>query len=330
MNPGLQRLATAAAMVALCVIVLGAFVRLSHAGLGCPDWPGCYGHLTWPGEVSEVVTANETFPERPVESHKAWKEMVHRYLAGILVLLVIAINVAAWKLARRGLDHRFLAGFILALILFQAALGMWTVTLKLLPIVVMGHLLGGLATFALLFWLSLRARIQGHFDPNLSMRRVRPWIIAGLAVLIVQITLGGWTSANYSALACPDFPTCQGSFWPQADFFQGFSPRREIGVDYEGGVLDLAARVAIHLAHRIGAIITLLVLSLLAIRLVRTTAVPRSGAVLLGLVIAQFSLGIFNIVHALPLANAVAHNAIAAVLLAQMIWLLHRSTSRRH
>ena len=154
MNPGLHRLAIVAAFLALVVIVLGAYVRLSHAGLGCPDWPGCYGQLTWPAQADEIVQANEAFPERPVESGKAWKEMVHRYLAGILVLLVVAINYLAWKSAPRTRDARPMAALLLALILFQAALGMWTVTLKLLPLVVMGHLMGGLATFALLLWLA--------------------------------------------------------------------------------------------------------------------------------------------------------------------------------
>jgi cytochrome c oxidase assembly protein subunit 15 len=260
-----------------------------------------------------------------VESHKAWKEMVHRYLAGSLVLLVVAINVYAWKY-RPG--QRLLAAAVLALILFQAALGMWTVTLKLLPIVVLGHLAGGLATFVLLLWLSLRTRVRDQYNPAPSLSRLRPWLLAGLVVLILQITLGGWTSANYSALACPDFPTCQGSFWPPADFVDGFSPRREIGVDYEGGVLDLDARVAIHLAHRIGAVITMLVLALVAIWLLRASETPLSGAVLLALLTTQFSLGILNIVHALPLANAVAHNAVATLLLAQMVWLVDRATPR--
>ena len=143
MSLGIHRLAIAATIVAFCVIILGAYVRLSHAGLGCPDWPGCYGHLTWPKATSEVATANKTFPERPVESHKAWKEMVHRYLAGTLVLLVITINFLSWRTVKRQSGQRFLAGLILALIIFQAALGMWTVTLKLMPVVVMGHLLGG-------------------------------------------------------------------------------------------------------------------------------------------------------------------------------------------
>lgn len=329
MNPGLHRLAAAAAIVAFCVIVLGAFVRLSHAGLGCPDWPGCYGHLTWPAAAEEISQANQSFPERPVENHKAWKEMVHRYLASTLVLLVFVINFLAWKPSYRWSEQRLLSGLILALILFQAALGMWTVTLNLLPIVVMGHLLGGLATFGLLVWLFNRSKINGYFEPNMAMRKMRPWIVAGLIMLIIQISLGGWTSANYSALACPDFPTCLGSIWPQADFAQGFNPEREVGVNYEGGVLDPGARVAIHLAHRIGAVLTVLILAIVSLRLMRTTAMPRSGAVLLVLVAAQFCLGIMNIIYALPLANAVAHNGVATLLVAQLVWLLHQATPRR-
>ena len=276
-----------------------------------------------------MTTANEAFPDRPVESHKAWKEMVHRYLAGALVLLVLAINFLVFRPANPWRRHRFIAGFILALIIFQAALGMWTVTLKLLPLVVLAHLLGGLATFALLLWLALRSRTPHYFDPNLAMRAVRPWIITALVVLIGQIVLGGWTSSNYSALACPDLPTCQGEYWPPADFRAGFTPQREVGLDYEGGVLDLKARVAIHLAHRIGAVLTLVILCVVAFRLMQTTTIPRAGAVLLILVITQFSLGLLNIVHALPLVNAVAHNAVAALLLAQLIWLLHRATRLR-
>jgi cytochrome c oxidase assembly protein subunit 15 len=259
--------------------------------------------------------------------------MLHRYLAGSLVLLVVILNILAWKQwkdDRRQTRQRLLAGLVLGLILFQAALGMWTVTLKLLPIVVMGHLLGGFATFALLQWLSLRLRIPQNYQPGKSIRKARPWIVFGLAVLIIQIMLGGWTSANYAALACPDFPTCQGSFWPASDFSGGINIRHEIGVDYEGGVLDHADRVAIHMMHRIGAVITLLVLVLVSIRLMRKTVMHRGGAVLLILVICQFSLGLLNVLLSLPLPNAVAHNGVAALLMAQLIWLLHRCTPRRY
>lgn len=326
MSSSLHRLALTAALIAFTVILLGAFVRLSHAGLGCPDWPGCYGQLTWPVESHELTEANQAFPERPVESGKAWKEMVHRYLAGALVLLVLAINVLAWKSASAGKHLRWLAGVLLAMILFQAALGMWTVTLKLLPLVVMGHLMGGLATFSLLLWLSWRTRPRPLPGSNEPFRRLRPAIIVALLVLVIQLMLGGWTSANYSALACPDFPTCQGQIWPDANFTDGFVLWREIGVDYEGGVLDLQSRVAIHMAHRTGALVTLLVLGSLVIALIRQPAARKAGWVLGGLLLAQITLGIQNVVLYLPLANAVAHNGMGALLLAAMLWLLYRSS----
>jgi cytochrome c oxidase assembly protein subunit 15 len=329
MSPALHRLAVIAAIVAFAVIVLGAWVRLSHAGLGCPDWPGCYGHLTWPDETHEIARANEVFPHRPVEQHKAWKEMVHRYLAGSLVLLVVAINVVAWRRRNRAARARGLAAGLLALILFQAALGMWTVTLQLLPIVVMGHLLGGLATFSMLLWLAWRTGWAGPTDRARSLAAVRGLILTGLAVLAVQIALGGWTSANYAALACPDLPTCQGQWWPEADFANGFTLWREIGVNYELGILDQPARTAIHLTHRAGAVVTFLLLTYLAIRLLTAPATRGAGAVLLILVVGQVTLGVLNVALFLTLPNAVAHNAVAALLLAQMLWLTYQSRPGR-
>jgi cytochrome c oxidase assembly protein subunit 15 len=323
-NDSLHRLAVIAAVVAFVVIVLGAWVRLSHAGLGCPDWPGCYGQLTWPVESHEIARAEQAFPERPVETHKAWKEMVHRYLAGALVLLVLAINILAWRRPGVGSGLRLLTGLLLAFILFQAALGMWTVTLKLKPIVVMAHLLGGLTTLCLLLWLSWRS--SGRAQARRTARRFRPLVLTGLAVLVVQLALGGWTSANYAALACPDFPVCQGSWWPETDFGEAFVLWREIGVDYEGGVLDLPSRTAIHLAHRIGAVVVLSVLGLLVLRLLLDPTLRREGALLGVLLFTQIALGILNVLLYLPLANAVAHNAVGALLLATMLWLAWRST----
>lgn len=327
MDSSLHRLARLAAVVTFAVIVLGAFVRLSDAGLGCPDWPGCYGQLTWPTEADEVQQANQSYPERPVEINKAWKEMVHRYLAGALVLLVAAINFLAWKRGEPG-RIRALAGLLLALILFQAALGMWTVTLKLLPVVVMGHLLGGLATFSLLIWLALDTAPRRADTAPDDIRRWRPLIAAGLIVLVIQLALGGWTSANYAALACPDFPTCQGELWPDANYSEGFVLWREIGVDYEGGVLDLRSRVAIHMAHRVGAVVTATVLGVLSLALLFGPRTRRAGAVLGGLLLVQVTLGVQNVLLQLPLANAVAHNGVGALLLAAMLWLLHRSSAR--
>ena len=329
MNPALHRVAVIAAVVAFAVIVLGAYVRLSHAGLGCPDWPGCYGQLTWPVESHEVAKANDAFPERPVEYDKAWKEMVHRYLAGALVLLVVAINVLAWRPGYRGADLRGLAAALLGLILFQAALGMWTVTLKLKPIVVMAHLLGGLATFSMLLWLVWRSGRAGMAQSVRSLASLRGLILTGLTVLVLQIALGGWTSANYAALACPDLPACHGQWLPEVDMADGFTLWREIGVDYEGGVLDPPARTAIHLTHRAGAVVTFLLLGYLGIRLLAARPGRRNGVVLLVLLVTQVTLGILNVALFLPLPNAVAHNGVAALLLAQMLWLAFRSKNRR-
>jgi len=328
MNRAFHRLAVIAAILAFCVIVLGAWVRLSHAGLGCPDWPGCYGQLTWPDAASEVHLANEAFPDRPVESDKAWKEMVHRYLAGTLVLLVVALNGLAWR-NRNTAQLRLRTGILLGLILFQAALGMWTVTLKLLPVVVMGHLLGGMATLALLVWI-IHGNLKPRGDfPGPLPRATRSLIITALAVLILQIALGGWTSSNYAALACPDFPACQGQVWPETNFSEGFVIWREIGVDFEGGVLDLPSRTAIHMAHRIGAVFTLLVMILAAAKLIRNSSLQRSGFMLISLVSLQFLLGILNVVLHLPLANAVAHNGVAALLLVVLTGLLYRTSPGR-
>lgn len=332
MNLSIHRLARIAAVVAFCVVVLGAWVRLSHAGLGCPDWPGCYGQLTWPGAAEEITAANQAFPDRPVDVGVAWKEMVHRYLAGALVLLVVGLNVLAWRpKSSMRTDHRTFRGIttsLLILILFQAALGMWTVTLKLLPIIVMAHLLGGFATLALLAWLVFRSGRQAVGVTGWAFRSRRGLITAAMVVLVVQIALGGWVSANYAALACPDFPTCQGQAWPEADFSEAFVLWREVGVDYEGGVLDLRARTAIQLSHRVGAAVTFAVLLVLAFRLFASPVSRPSGLLLLAAASTQVALGIMNVLLHLPLAIAVAHNAMAALMMVILVWLLHRSSRR--
>ncbi|MBT8071058.1 MAG: COX15/CtaA family protein [Gammaproteobacteria bacterium] len=329
-NRNMHRLAMFAAIVTFCVIVLGAWVRLSHAGLGCPDWPGCYGQLTWPEAVQEIESANQAFPERPVETDKAWREMVHRYLAGGLMLLVFAMNWLSWRGPRSCRRFRPLTTTLLILIVFQALLGMWTVTLKLKPIIVMAHLLGGLTSFSLILWLVFSSGRQYADKPNIRIRRMRGAIIFAIVVLALQISLGGWTSANYAALACADVPMCNGQWWPETNFREGFVLWREIGVNYEGGILDQPSRVAIHLTHRIGAIVTLLVLSLLAFRLMKIPRLRGGGQLLLALLLLQFTLGILNVALYLPLPNAVAHNAGAALLLATLLSLLNRTSYRAY
>lgn len=263
------RLALIATVLALCVVVLGAFVRLSHAGLGCPDWPGCYGHLGVPKTEQQVQLANELYPERPVEAHKAWKEMIHRYFAGILGLLVFSLSFIAWRNRHNPDQAVKLPLFLSVLIIFQALLGMWTVTIKLKPVIVMLHLMGGMATLSLLWWLTLRhTKLLARWRERVVQpERLKKFALAGLLIVVLQIMLGGWTSANYAALHCTDFPTCQGEWWPQTDFGEAFTLWHGIGPDYEGGIMSNTARVTVHFTHRFGALVTFLYLGTLGVLL---------------------------------------------------------------
>ena len=326
-TPGFRRLAALAAATALIVVVFGAFVRLSNAGLSCPDWPTCYGRLAWPKHEADIARANEAFPERPVESHKAWREQVHRFLAGGLIVATFALAGWAWRRRReRGQPWKvpIAASF---LIVFQALLGMWTVTWKLKPIVVMAHLLGGMATFALLVWTWTRARAEA---PPVAPGRLGTLVGIGLALLAFQVALGGWTSSNYAAWACgTDFPKCLDQWWPATDFREAFVLWRGIGVDYEGGVLDGPARVAIQLAHRAFALVLAVYLIVLAHYCLRRAPLRRDGVVLLVLLAAQLALGIANVMAGLPLWIATLHQAGAALLLAQLVAMLARNYNPR-
>lgn len=317
-----RRLCLLATLVALCVIVMGAWVRLSHAGLGCPDWPGCYGHLTVEDAVENAAHANAAFPERPLEPEKALKEMIHRYFASGLGLLILAIAVLAWWNRRDPAQPMRLPGLLVALVVFQGLLGMWTVTLLVKPLIVTAHLVGGLTTMSLAWWLALGADRTAGPPAEPGLRRLA---VTGLAVLALQIMLGGWVSTNYAALACPDFPTCQRSFWPDMDFRDAFILWRGLGIDYEGGVLDHPARVAIHFVHRIGAVVTALVLGLLAFRALRTgqsRAVRLAGGALAALLCLQWTIGPVMVLKALPLPLATAHNGVAALLVLAVVALL--------
>lgn len=316
-----NRLALIAVYLTFVVIVLGAWVRLTDAGLGCPDWPGCYGHLTWPQDESALARAEQVRPERNVDVGSAIREMVHRYAAGILGLIVLALAVLAWRRRQQPGQPVLLPIALLVLIIFQAALGAWTVTMLLKPAIVLAHLAGGMLTFSLLVWLYLKTRVR-QARPNLPQRRLRWPLSIALGVLIVQILLGGWVSTNYAALSCPDFPTCMGQWWPEADFEEGFTLWRGVGVDYEGGILDHDARVAIHLSHRIGALFVVTVFAWLLWQLFRTPGMGAPGTVLAVLLSVQISFGILNVVLGLPLWIAVAHNGMAALLLGCMVWLL--------
>lgn len=330
-----RRLALAGVVLALVVVVMGAWVRLSAAGLGCPDWPGCYGHFTAEDAARNVDAINQAFPDRPFEYHKAVKEMVHRYFASGLGLVILAL--AGLAIANRK-DPEQAVGLPIALVvlvILQGLLGMWTVTLLLKPLIVVLHLLGGLATLSLLAWLAMRPRTvhqrpsQQAVVPAQAGTRapgiVRKLAVIGLAALVLQIALGGWTSSNYAALACPDFPTCQNELWPPMDVADAFVLWRGLGIDYEGGVLDHPARVAIHFTHRLGAIVAALVLGFLSIAAFRASPpgpVRTAAAVLAVVLVCQLVLGPLMVVRGLPLTLATAHNGVAGLLLLAVIRLL--------
>ena len=372
----LRGLSLLAAVFALGLVMFGAFVRLSNAGLSCPDWPTCYGQATWPQHAQAVAHADAAFPDRPYEAHKAWREQVHRFLAGTLGVMVLGLALlASWR--KRSARLAVIVGAVfaacgvalyirgehgwssllavcaialpliaairlhrpgawkvsilaLAVIIFQAMLGMWTVTLLLKPVVVMGHLLGGITTFALLAYAALR--FAGVAAPDDRMADLRKLVVFGIVLLFCQIALGGWTSANYAALACGygpgSFPQCLGQWAPPTDFHEGFVLWRGIGVNYEGGVLDMAARSAIQIAHRIGALLVFCYLGWLSHK------VARRGLRVFGIAIAvalvsQVLLGISNVHFGLPLLVATAHNGVAALLLFTLLATLAR-TQRQH
>ncbi|NJN46095.1 MAG: heme A synthase [Candidatus Competibacteraceae bacterium] len=325
-----QRITLIATVLALGVVVLGAYVRLSDAGLGCPDWPGCYGRLGVPESEGHIEQANAAYPERPVEVGKAWKEMIHRYFAGILGVLILALAVMAWKRRHEPEQPVVLPLFLLALVIFQALLGMWTVTLLLKPVVVMAHLLGGLTTLALLWWLVLRQNLPP--STTLDTHGLKIWALLGLLIVVCQAALGGWTSTNYAALACPDFPTCQTYWWPPMDFKEAFVLWRGLGISYEGGVLDNDARVTIHMVHRLGAVVVLFFIGWLIHKVIsiRNQPVLRQTGIAIALLLAlQISLGIANVVLTLPLPVAVAHNAGAALLILALVTLNHLVNPRK-
>ncbi len=324
-----SRIAVFAAGLALVVVVVGAYVRLSHAGLSCPDWPGCYGQLLVPGGEKEAASANLAYPDRPLDTERAWKEMIHRYLAGLLGLVIVFMAVAAYSRRHTPGQQLLMPFALVVLVLFQALLGMWTVTLLLKPLVVLAHLLGGLTTAALCWWVFLRhsSASLGHGNPSDPRFRLPRRVAAiAIAVLLAQIGLGGWTSANYAALACVDFPLCQGQLWPEMALKEGFVPWRGVGQSYEGGVLTSDARVAIHVVHRVGALVTFLFLGSVAVYLMRSGLSRRlalAAGVMLLLLLAQVSLGIGNVLLQLPLGVAVAHNAVAALLLLSTVSVYH-------
>ena len=292
----MRTLSLVAVLLTFVVVVVGAYVRLSDAGLGCPDWPFCYGKAL-PADIADRDALA-----------KAWKEMGHRYLAGALGLLIAAIWVLSLK-ARRFVP---LATAIAVLVVFQATLGMWTVTMLLKPAIVTAHLLGGMTILALLLWLWL---CQGAW--RLKTHDLRSPAMLALIVVLVQIALGGWVSANYAALACPDLPLCLGEAVPPMDFANAFHVVRELGQTSDGALLSREALTAIHWSHRMFAVVVVLVVGWAALRTFRVIA--SLGVALAALLLLQFSLGVANVAFSLPLPLAAAHNAGAALLVCVLV-----------
>jgi heme a synthase len=308
------------ALLTLVLIVLGAFVRLSDAGLGCPDWPGCYGNLTPAHSAEEIRAAEAIRPGGPVSLAKAWKEMAHRYLAMIVGSLIAGIMFSAWRNRHRWRQSPALATIIAGAVIFQAALGAWTVTMLLKPAIVTSHLLGGISILGLLVWLLHRqeqyAKWAGGIIASPAMR-LFGWF--ALIVLFGQIVLGGWVSTNYAALACMDFPTCNAAWVPAMDFANAFHVIRPLGVGPNGELLTIEALRAIHWTHRVGALVTLLVVGVFAIALLKIDSGRKAARMLLALLGVQLILGVSNVWFSLPLPVAVGHNGVAALLFA---WLL--------
>ncbi len=316
-----RRLIGLTALATLVLIMLGAYVRLSDAGLGCPDWPGCYGKLTPSAAANEInqAIAKQGGEHGWVSMSKAWKEMAHRYMASLLGLAIIAIAWMAIRHRRVLGQSPLLAVVLVGVVIMQGLFGKWTVTLLLRPAIVTGHLLGGMLTFGLLVWLWQRQRtVPRYVDAEPAVALQWPALIA-LLLLIVQIFLGGWTSTNYAALACADLPTCQQSWWPETNFADAFHLFRELGKTAEGAGLPIAALTAIHMSHRIGAIVLTLYLIWLVRRIMVLSELRGLGLALLGVLVLQIVLGLSNVYVSLPLPVAVFHNGGAALLVGLMV-----------
>jgi heme a synthase len=312
--------------LAFVVVVFGAYVRLNDAGLGCPDWPGCYGPATVPQAQAMGAAAQDKFAGSGLEPRKAWIEMIHRYLAGTLGLLILAIAILAWRRARSRSSTRvpWLQTILVALVAFQAALGMWTVTLLLKPAIVTLHLLGGMLTLSLLAWLALREMTWRPLPHAVVASKWRPWAMLALAIAFCQILLGGWVSTNYAALACVDFPTCHGTLAPPADYQHGFHVFRELGMSPEGTPLSNEALNAIHWTHRLGAVLTLLLVGGVGVATLRPDRLRPFALLVLVALALQIGIGISNVLLMLPLGLAVAHNAGAAFLVIALLMLNFR------
>jgi|TARA_B110000259_G_scaffold183807_1_gene229676 cytochrome c oxidase assembly protein subunit 15 len=306
-----KRLSLFSTFLTLCVVVFGAYVRLTDAGLGCPDWPGCFGTLSVPESVEAIAQANNMYPDSIVEVGKAWREMIHRYLAGVLGLLIVALSFLAIKNRNQINVPLYLPLFLVGLVIFQAALGMWTVTELLKPVIVSVHLIGGMTILGLLTYITHR-----HFGTPVKIVDKNLVLMARFAILLlfIQIFLGGWTSTNYAALACTDFPTCHGSLVPDMDFRNGFSIFRDLGLTTSGDNLSIQALHAIQWVHRVGAVILVTYFLFFTYFLSRYSGIRFYRNLLILVLISQFIIGVANLLLYLPIALATMHNLGAALL----------------
>lgn len=314
-----QKLAKYAALLAFIVVVVGAYTRLTDAGLGCPDWPGCYGQLLVPESESDLHAASTLYPDQPVEAAKAKTEMAHRYLASTLGFMILILGFLGLKSPNRQI--KILSLSLVALVIFQGLLGMWTVTLRLFPTVVMGHLLGGLTTLSLLWLLFLMYSQPKKIQPIHPPRLLKMLGVFSLVAVIIQLALGGWTSANYASLACPDFPSCLGQYWPaQLDFYQAFNLFSGIGLKFPTLAIDNDARLTIHFMHRVWAIVVCISILFTCFQL-RQQKLNQFACFLLFVLCIQVGLGITNVLAKLPLSIAVMHNGVGALLLLTLVTL---------
>ena len=322
--------------IVTCVIVLGSWTRLADAGLGCPDWPGCYGSLVVPQTSLEISVAEALYPDAPVEVGKGWLEMIHRYFASALGFVILVLAVASWSQRKRPFYPFVLTQCLLAMVILQGTFGAWTVTWKLWPQVVTSHLLGGFITASLLTVLLIKLRRMGQQVKalsltNVSHRWLRVWAILVAVLILVQVFLGGWMSSNYAALACSSLPNCNGSWWPEMDFSQGFNLTQSIGPNYLGGLMNSESRQAIHVLHRYGALILGVFLLFMSYRLItqQDSRLRQFGVGFLVFFTLQFCLGVANIYYFLPLPVAVAHNFGGASLFALTLSLIYVVFSKR-
>lgn len=329
-------------LLALFVVMLGAYTRLTDAGLGCPDWPGCYGKLVLPSAQSELSKAQASYPHIRIESVKAWTEMAHRYVAGTLGLSIFCMALYVFFHTRKAEQdssvrtHKsylrlnpLIPCILVLLVIFQALLGMWTVTLKLLPVVVMAHLLGGILIFESLVYF----RLQISKLPRQPLAITSGWLKLGIIILFCQIALGGWVSSNYAGIACIGFPQCNGTWWPKLHLSQAFNVISNMTANYQGGLLEPAVRVTIQFIHRLGAYVTatyLLTLALTMMYCIKSKLIRSLAATLICLLLVQVLLGVINVIYLLPLWVAVAHNGVAALLLANLLSLHYLTRSERN